>query len=156
MVKDIQDLWRLCKGRAHDDDWSMELVGADLSDAYCHFGVAPSELRHCLARSLDPDKLVLFGAMSFGFKGAPLIVGRLSAALPRQRQAMVQDNARIKTYMDDPLMVVCGSKVEREATLAKLFYTAKVFGVNLSFEKGERGTSSPGSVSRSRSTWRRR
>ena len=58
--------------------WSS--VGDDLSDAYCHFRLAPEELCHCIAPSLEEDKLVIFKAMSFGFKGAPLIMGRLASA----------------------------------------------------------------------------
>ena len=141
VVKDIQELWQQHGGQPQGVDWGMELVGADLSDAYCHFGVAPEELCHCLAPSLQEDKVVVFKAMSFGYKGAPLIMGRLAAALTRQWQAMVQDHARIQTYMDDPLMVVCGSKMERESMIAQLLYSARAFGVNLSYEKGERGAS---------------
>ena len=52
VVKDIQELWQQHGGQPQGVDWGMELVGADLSDAYCHFGVAPEELciawrRHC-------------------------------------------------------------------------------------------------------------
>ena len=112
----------------------MELVGADLSDAYCHFGVAPEELCHCRAPALQEDMVVVFKAMSFGFKGAPLIMGRLSAALTRQWQAMMQSQARVQTYMDDPLIVMCGSKADRESMLARLLNSAKAFGVNLSYD----------------------
>ena len=115
--------------------WSS--VGDDLSDAYCHFRLAPEELCHCIAPSLEEDKLVIFKARSFGFKGAPLIMGRLASAPTRQWQAMVQERAHIQTYMDDPLIVMCGSKADRESMLARLLYSAKAFGVNLSYEKGD-------------------
>ena len=88
--------------------WSS--VGDDLSDAYCHFRLAPEELCHCSAPSREEDKLVIFKAMSFGFKGAPLIMGRLASAPTRQWQAMVQERAHIQTYMDDPLKVNCGTQ----------------------------------------------
>ena len=68
---------------SEDEDEGIEMVGADLSDAYCHFGVAPKELKNCLAPALEEDEILVFCAMLFGFKGAPLIMGRLAAALAR-------------------------------------------------------------------------
>ena len=52
---------------------------------------------------------------------------------------MVQNQVRLQTYMDDLLLVVCGTKLERQSVVARLLYTAKAFGINLSYEKGERG-----------------
>ena len=93
-VDSVRRLWSLKERRmkeadplddleadSEDEDDGVELVGADLSDAYCHFGVAADELKNCLAPALEEDEILVFCAVLFGFKGAPLIMGRLSAAL---------------------------------------------------------------------------
>ena len=142
MVKTIQKLWRERRQDLDEGDPGVELVGADLSDAYCHFGVAGPELKNCLAPAdpIYPGQVILFRAMLFGFKGAPLIMGRLAAAFSRLWQAMLwRDKGSLQTYMDDPLVVLMGSRGERRSLLAMLLYTAKAFGINLAFHKGERG-----------------
>jgi len=109
----VASLRELYKKRAMHDtvgDWEMELIGADLADAYMHFGVHPDELQNCLAPGLDEDELVLFKAMSFGFKGAPLVMGRLSSAAMRLFQAMMPEaQGQIQCYMDDPLLMLQGT-----------------------------------------------
>eukprot|EP00435_Cladocopium_sp_Y103_P048824 s861_g14.t1 len=133
-VRGIQKLWQdHLRGQGEGSQAKLEIIGADLRDAYCHLGVAEGELKHCLAPSIGPGAaegdLVLFKAMLFGFRGAPLIMGRLAAALTRQWQAMMQDKAMLQTYMDDPLMVVVGDQRTRDSLVARLLYTAATFGV---------------------------
>ena len=93
VIRGIQTLWRNLGGQAEGPDFALELVGADLRDAYCHLGVAEAELKHCLAPSIRADHLVLFKAMLFGFRGAPLIMGRFAAAMTRQWQSIMEDKA---------------------------------------------------------------
>ena len=142
LVKTIQKLWKERRQELPEGDPGIELVGADLSDAYCHFGVSGPELKNCLAPA-DPvytDQVVLFRAMLFGFKGAPLIMGRLAAAFSRLWQAMLwREKGGLQTYMDDPVVVLMGTREERRSHLAMLLYTAKAFGINMAFHKGERG-----------------
>ena len=141
VIHGIQDLWRMRpKGDEVPADWAMELVGADLQDAYMHFGVHPAEHPHCITPSLDEDML-LFIAMLFGFRGAPLIMGRMTAMLMRMWQSMLgADRGVLQCYMDDPLLAVQGSKAERNGAVAMLLYTAWALGVNMSYAKGERGS----------------
>ena len=89
---------------------------------------------------MGSQRLVLFKAMLFGFRGAPLIMGRLAATMTRQWQSTMEGKASIQCYMDDPLLVVAGGQKERDSMVSKVLYLAKVFGVNLSYEKGERGS----------------
>ena len=74
-------------------------MGADLADAYCHFGVANEELKNCLAPVLEEDEILVFCAMLFGFKGAPLVMGRLSAALARLWQSMMMRDGELQLYI---------------------------------------------------------
>ena len=122
-----------------EDDPGFELIGADLADAYCHFPVRREEWNNCLAPGLDENEVLLFCAMLFGFKGAPLIMGRFAAALGRLWQAMLVRDGQLQIYMDDPLSCVVGPRKRRLGVIAMLLYTAIVMGVNISFEKGHRG-----------------
>ena len=115
-----QDLWAMqTPDKLAEPTWDIEMIGADLSDTYCHFPVAQAELPNCLPPSMEDDKLVCFRAMLFGFKAAPLLMGRLSACFTRQWQSFIPKHIGfIQTYMDDPLIILMGSKKEREDLLA--------------------------------------
>ena len=77
----------------------------------------------------------------FGYKGAPLIMGRLSAAIARQWQSFLKPHqGSLQVYMDDPLLTLAGTKQERDEIVALCLHISKSFGVNLSYHKGERGS----------------
>lgn len=42
-----------------------------------------AKLGNCVAPSVNPGRYLVFTAMLFGFKGAPLIIGRFAAMLAR-------------------------------------------------------------------------
>ena len=143
-VDSVRRLWSLKERRmkeadplddlevdSEDEDDGIELVGADLSDAYCHFGVAADELKNCLAPALEEDEILVFCAMLFAFKGAPLIMGRLSAALARLWQSMIMKDGELQLYMDDPLFAIIGPKGRRRGVLAMVLCTAAALGVQL-------------------------
>ena len=75
-----------------------EFVLFDLQDAFCHWPVAKEELGNCLAPSANANKAILFRALFrallFGYKSAPLLMGRLSAAIGRMWQAMMEKGRR--------------------------------------------------------------
>ena len=140
VVASLRELFRKKEANDNTGDWEIELISADLSDAYMHFGVHPDELQNCLAPGLKDDELILCKAMSFGFKGAPLVMGRLSSAAMRLFQSMMPEaQGQIQCYMDDPLLMLQGPPHERLALLAMVLYTAKAFGLQLSYAKAERG-----------------
>ena len=106
--------------------WTPTLEGTTIkwswwgpTDAYCHFAVAH-----------------VFVAMLFGFKAAPLNMGRLSAAFARLWQSMMM---QLQVYMDDPFFILVGPRSQRKAVLSMLLYTAVAMGISLAFHKGERG-----------------
>ena len=141
VVNSVKHLW----AKRPDDwesqqDWAVGLVGSDLQDAFCHYAVDPAEQAHCLVPWLD-DKVVLFKAMLFGFKAAPLIMGRLSACMSRMWQSFLKPNeGSLQCHMDDPLVALQGTLQERNSKIAMLLYTAWAMGLNLAYAKGERGT----------------
>ena len=59
IIRGCQDLWALQDGdKMKEESWDIEMIGADLSDAYCHFPVSQAELGNCLAPSMEEDKLI--------------------------------------------------------------------------------------------------
>ena len=123
-----------------DASWGMEILMLDLADAFCHFPLRKEELRHALATGLQENQIICFTAMLFGFRGAPLVMGRLSAALARMWQSLLAPGqGALQLYVDDALVVLQGPKRVRDEALGLLLYTAAAFGVQIAFHKGERG-----------------
>ena len=135
--------FRRSLGPLEDEDrqsWGMEILMLDLADAFCHFPLRKEELRHALATGLQENQIICFTAMLFGFRGAPLVMGRLSAALARMWQSLLAPGqGALQLYVDDALLVMQGPKRLRDEALGLLLYTAAAFGVQIAFHKGERG-----------------
>ena len=118
----------------------VEFFMLDLQDAFCHFGVRPEELKHCVSPGMENGTAILWVAMLFGFRGAPLIMGRLSAAIGRLIQSLFHAaEAQTQVYIDDIALMVRGSTEQRNLQLAKVLYVLAAFGVQVAMHKGERG-----------------
>ena len=127
------------KKRSEEVQVEAELVSFDLQDAFCHFGISKGELRNSLA-PLDEGHFLLFRAMLFGFRCAPLVMGRLSAAIGRLISVLCEPEAgQVQIYIDDILMVARGHSEERTSMISLVLYTLKALGVQISLRKGERG-----------------
>ena len=128
---------------SEDDDGEvddLEMVTADLSDAYCHFAVRREELMHCLSPSTVKGEHLCFRAMLFGFRGAPLIMGRFAAMLARCLQSCTPlHQMNMQIYMDDPCMIFQGDARTRQKNLALVLYMCSALGVKLAYHKGARG-----------------
>ena len=67
-------------------------------------------------------------------------MGRLSGALARMWQALLAGGRGVvQIYMDDPIIFLAGPREERARNLSMLLYSARAMGLNLAFEKGDRG-----------------
>ena len=118
----------------------MEFVLIDLADAFCHFGVNPKEYRHCVAPDEKGQGVLVFVAMLFGFKAAPLLMGRLGAAAARMAQSMYDPaELQMQLYVDDLIALLRGPRNHRNMMLAGLLYTLHAFGIQVALKKGERG-----------------
>ena len=118
-------------------DSEVEFILLDLQDAFCHFGVHPAELKHCISPGLTNGTALLWVAMLFGFKGAPLIMGRLSAAIGRLLQSLFHPaEGQVQVYIDDVALMLRGSKELRDLQLAKVLYVLAAFGVQVAMEEG--------------------
>ena len=120
------------------DEW--EIVGADFKDAFCHFPVHLEEIGNCVCPGVRKDEFVIFVALLFGFRGAPLLMARLSSLICRFVQSLMnRAEGTLQCYMDDPLFILAGPRARRERTLAMILYSLYVMGVNVAYSKGERG-----------------
>eukprot|EP00435_Cladocopium_sp_Y103_P072900 s399_g41.t1 len=119
---------------------STEIYLIDFADAFCHYPVHKNELRHCLSPGLQEGQWLLWVALLFGFKSAPLLMARLSSAAARFIQSMVSPwESMAQIYVDDLLLMVAGDRAGREHLLAMNIYTLSALGMMLSLQKGERG-----------------
>ena len=100
--------------------------------------VAEEEKGHCLAPALDGDHWLLFVALLFGYKTAPLTWSRVAALVARLVQSIPAERGMHQVYLDDSLWVLCGTLAARNSTLACILTTMAALGLKLSLAKGER------------------
>ena len=123
---------------------TMELVMVDISDAYMHLAIKESEKGHCLAPALDDDRWLLFVALLFGYKTAPLTWSRVAAMVARLVQSIIPaEKGMRQVYLDDSLWALCGTLNERNRILSCILTTMAALGLKLSLSKGERGAAVP-------------
>ena len=122
-------------------DCQTEFYLLDLTDAFCHYGVHPSELRHCVSPDEYDQGALLWTALLFGFKSAPLLMARLSAALGRLLQSLFDPRElQAQIYVDDVFLAIMGPLLHRHVCLSAALYTAAAFGIQISLHKGEKGS----------------
>jgi hypothetical protein len=130
-------------------DRRVELATADISDAFPHLCVAEEELKHCLvveplaegSQATGGERLAVLPRLCFGAKSAPLIWSRLAALLGRVSQGCLgPGGARIVIYLDDPLFVLSGTRIQRDKDLACVLGLWIALGLKISWGKASRGT----------------
>ena len=123
-----------------DEMREYEMVGADLQDAFCHFPVMLEEVSNCVCPGFSDEDFILYTALLFGFKAAPLLMARLSALVSRFLQSLfVRGEGCLQTYMDDPWFMLAGPLMRRNRNIAMILYSLYAMGVNVAYHKGERG-----------------
>ena len=118
---------------------TMEMVLIDVSDAFMHLAIAEEEKGHCLTPALDSQHWLLFVALLFGYKTAPLTWSRVAAMTARLIQSIIPaEKGMHQVYLDDSLWVLCGRLATRNRTLGCILTTMAALGLRLSLKKGER------------------
>ncbi len=103
--------------------------------------MADEELCHCVTPDETSDGCLLWVAMLFGYKAAPLIMARLSSATGRFLAGfMMPFEGQLQIYVDDLIVALQGSNLHRNVILAGLLYTMAAMGVQVSLGKGETGS----------------
>ena len=117
----------------------QEFALVDVQDAFTTLAVHERELPHTFAPGLEQDELIMFRALLFGYKTAPLLYSRFAAFVSRMLQAMVPDHlARHQTYLDDSMWMLQGPLEDRNRVLALVLYTMAALDIPLALEKGAR------------------
>lgn len=140
MVKDIYQAAGI-GGHHPDSRWGQEFILIDVTDAFMTFGVDRNEWGHCLAPSTRDNELLMFTAMLFGFKTAPLLYSRLAAWVSRWLQALVPPSlAAHQTYLDDSLWFFQGPLRDRNRCLALILFTMESIGLKVAYNKSHRAS----------------
>ncbi len=118
---------------------SAEFVVVDIADAFTTLPLHEDEHRHAVTPSNRPNEILVFKALLFGFKTAPLLFSRFGALLARFLQACVDPAVgRHQVYLDDSLWALMGDLEERHRTLALILYNLLALKVKVAMQKGER------------------
>ena len=100
-------------------DGGFEMALVDISDAFTTLPLHEAELKHAMAPSTVPEEILVFKALLFGYRTAPLLYSRLAAMMSRMVQSFVDPKvAAHQTYLDDSLWILMGSLKERHSNLA--------------------------------------
>ena len=128
--------------RGRREDKGCEFVLIDVADAFTTLPLHPEEWKHATSPGLKGDTMLVFRALLFGFRTAPLLYSRFASLLARLTQA-ISDQARAshQTYLDDSLWLMMGSLEERNVNLSLVLHTMLALGVDVSMKKGERASS---------------
>lgn len=130
---------RRAEGRERDSSWNLEFSLVDIADAFTVMPVAEKELKHTLAPSTNPEEILVFQALLFGYKVAPLIYARFASMLVRLLQSGLEvGEGAHNVYLDDSLWIFQGSLKERSASLSFVLNTMKALGVKVALKKGQR------------------
>ncbi|CAJ1451521.1 unnamed protein product, partial [Effrenium voratum] len=136
MVREIRAAQET-SGATRDPGWAMEFI--DISDAFMTLPVHEDELGHGLAPSTVEGEYILFLALLFGFKTAPLLWSRVAALIARLLQSAVDaKEGAHQVYLDDSLWCFAGTLRRRNFLLAFVLTTMLALGLKIALGKGER------------------
>ena len=130
-------VWRSPAGKTdvdHPSEIGVEGAVIDIADAFKLIDVAPEERRFLAAEVLG--QFYLWAVCVFGAASAPLVWGRMAALLIRLVQGMFDGvEGRANMYIDDILMQMCGTPVERTRQLACVLLLLAVLGFPVALHK---------------------
>ena len=136
---DVIKLLRHMHRNPREEICSTEFALVDVADAFTLLPVAPAEWKHTMTPSLQEDEVLIFQALLFGYKVAPLLYSRFAAMLARMLQSALEDGeAAHQVYLDDSLWCLRGSLQRRSLLLAFVLNTMKAVGVPVAITKGAR------------------
>ena len=94
-------------------DWEIDLLIADIVDAFWNVPLHPTERRFYVARYRQ--KLLVWLRTAQGSRSAPLIWGQFAALLARLIQDLFDTwEARVQVYVDDPILAAAGDRRTRD------------------------------------------
>lgn len=134
LIRDVLDVQQYA-GQA------CELFTADITDAFLNLTVAEEERGHVVIKMAD-GQYAAYKGVPFGLAAAPLLWGRTAALLGRCTQATHSPHShRLQVYVNDPVVVVAGSQMERSRLIARTLVLWAALGARIALHKAARGTS---------------
>ena len=139
-IKGLKDLRKEgAKVEQMSGGYGVELSLIDIHDAFTVFPVSHKELCHTLSPSTRPKELLMFQALLFGYKVAPLLYSRFAAMLGRLLQSGVPGGSGVsQIYLDDTVWAFQGDLQERTSSLAFVLNTVAALGGRIALGKGSR------------------
>ena len=139
LMKEIRK--RSASSEDREDETELEIALVDVADAFTTLPVAAEELGHTMAPSTRPDELLVFQALLFGYKVAPLLYSRFASLIARLLQSGIKLNrGGHEVYLDDSLWALQGTLKARTNTLAYILNTMGALGIKVSLKKGSRAS----------------
>jgi len=122
------------------DTEHLSFLVADFSDAFKMLRTHPRERRFLAGRALGT--YFVFCTVLFGVGTGPLVWCRVAASMMRITQAALgTDTSRIACFMDDPLLVVAGTRPERVSKALQALLLWRALGARVAWRKGNFGSS---------------
>ena len=142
-IKLFKDIRRRSNGLAEKSEVNvLEFALVDISDAFTVLPVAEEELKHTLTPSTAEGEVLVFQALLFGYKVAPLLYSRFAATVARLLQSAVRiEKGGHEVYLDDSLWALQGKLHDRNITLAFILNTMAALGLKVALHKGARSSS---------------
>lgn len=142
-IKLFKDIRRRSNGLAEKSEVNvLEFALVDISDAFTVLPVAEEELKHTLTPSTVEGEVLVFQALLFGYKVAPLLYSRFAATVARLLQSAVRiEKGGHEVYLDDSLWALQGKLHDRNITLAFILNTMAALGLKVALHKGARSSS---------------
>ena len=96
-------------------DWGVELLVVDFSDAFLSLLVNEKERGYTMVTD-GQGTWFTYRGFPFGLVSGPLVWGRVVAYFTRLAQAVYHSaqEARVQTYVDDPLISLVGTRKQRD------------------------------------------
>ena len=136
----IRMLKEMNEKRSHGSSaGNFEFAVVDIADAFTTLPLHPMEHKHAVAPSPVAEELLVFKALLFGYRTAPLLYSRFGAMIARLLQSAVNaGEAAHQVYLDDSLWAFAGELKQRSSNLAMVLYTLLALKVKVAMRKGER------------------
>eukprot|EP00971_Amphidinium_carterae_P352447 6492599-Amphidinium_carterae.1 len=123
---------------------SVEALVIDLKDAFFQVPLAPEEWKYATAsfKRVSGEHIYLaYTRPPQGGRNSPQVWGRIAALLARLLQGMYDpDQGRLQIYVDDPVVLLRGTKVEKDIGFACFILALRVLRWPLAFSKAARGS----------------
>jgi len=140
VVFDCLEACSNAKPYASGPEWNVDVIVADVEDAYWNIPILPEERKFFCTKLRG--KIFVFLRATQGSRGGPLLWARTKAMAARMAQAVCECKFnRLNVYVDDPILIVVGTRHARHRATVKVLLIWLVLGLSIAWHKAQRGPS---------------